>query len=73
MITKVITYKKQGDGKDSWIIRYINEENKDVLLPEIVYEDPAVEKKVNIKNIDIDSIKLEDLIKLANKLKPYII
>ncbi len=42
---KEITYKKQGDGSDSWTIRYLDENNKDAQLPEIVYEDPAIQNK----------------------------
>jgi len=42
---KEITYKKQGDGSDSWTIRYLDENNKDVQLPEIVYEDPSKQNK----------------------------
>jgi len=42
---KEIKYKKQGDGSDSWTIRYLDENNKDVQLPEIVYEDPSKQNK----------------------------
>jgi hypothetical protein len=68
---KVIIYKRQGDGKDSWFIHDLDENGKDIQSPELVFEDPALPpKKVKIDNIDIDSMTVEDLQKLANKLKP---
>lgn len=39
---KVIQYKKQGNGQDSWIIRYLDENGENVQLPEIIYEDPSL-------------------------------
>lgn len=42
---KEITYKQQGDGKDSWIIKTFNDKNELIQIPEIVYEDPAKQNK----------------------------
>ncbi len=49
MITK-ITYKKQGDNKDSWIKTFFDDSDTEcigawVAPPEIVYEDPAKQNK----------------------------
>lgn len=70
-MAKTITYKQQANGQDSWIIRYL-ENGKDIQLPEIVYEDPTLQKKIKRDNIDIDSMPEADIEKLANKLKPYL-
>ena len=52
---KEIKYKLQGKGTsnefDSWIIEY-----NDGRIPEIVYEDPNIIKKMNISNIDINTL-----------------
>lgn len=42
---KEITYKQQGDGKDSWVIKTFNDKNELIQIPEIVYEDPAKQNK----------------------------
>ena len=42
---KEITYKQQGDGKDSWIIKTFNDKDELIQIPEIVYEDPAKQNK----------------------------
>lgn len=42
---KEITYKQQGDGKDSWIIKTFNDKNELIQIPEIVYQDPAKQNK----------------------------
>ena len=42
---KEITYKQQGDGSDSWIIKTFNEKDELIQIPEIVYEDPAKQNK----------------------------
>lgn len=69
---RIITYKKQGNGLDSWIIQYV-ENGQEVKCREVVYEDPNLPaKKLNIDNIDIDSMTAGDLQKLANKLKPML-
>jgi len=55
---KVYTYKKQGDGRDSWVCEE-PDGNK-----YMVYENPFLEKKIDISNIDIDSLTDEQIIKL---------
>lgn len=67
----MITYqhKLQGNGKDSWTVTVTNEQGE-VIEKYVTYENPN--KKVNISNINIDSIKEEDLTKLAQKLKKYL-
>jgi len=42
---KEITYKQQGDGSDSWIIKTFNDKNELIQIPEIVYEDPSKQNK----------------------------
>ena len=49
MITK-ITYKKQGENKDSWVKTFFDDSDTEcigawVAPPEIVYEDPAKQNK----------------------------
>ena len=69
---RIITYKKQGNGLDSWIIQYV-ENGQEVKCREVVYEDPNMPaKKLKIDNIDIDSITKDDLQRLAQKLKPFL-
>jgi len=34
-----ITFKKQGNGQDSWVIKYPNNPE---MMPEIVYTDPSI-------------------------------
>ena len=64
-------YKKQGDGRDSWEVTEWQDTSKKVMLDKyMVYEDPAVEKKQDISNIDIDTLTNKELKKLAAKLKP---
>lgn len=60
------TYKKQGDDTDSWLCEEPNGNKY------MVYEDPFKEKKMDIYNIDIDSLSDEQLIKLAERLKRLI-
>lgn len=48
---KQITFKKQGNGQDSWIIRYLDDKGIDIKLPEIVYENP------NNKEVELWRIK----------------
>lgn len=59
---KQITYKLQGDGKDSWIIRYLDNNGKDEKLPEIVYVDPTDETLKNVKLTDYQLAKLMELL-----------
>ncbi len=42
---KEITYKQQGDGSDSWVIKTFNDKNELIQIPEIVYQDPAKQNK----------------------------
>ena len=42
---KEITYKQQGDGSDSWVIKTFNDKDELIQIPEIVYEDPAKQNK----------------------------
>ena len=66
---KKIVKKIQGKGtakaKDSWWIYYTDPDR----IPELVFEDPNIEKKQDLSKIDIDSITDADLDKLADKLK----
>lgn len=69
---RVIEYKKQSNGLDSWMIKYV-ENGEEVKCREVVYEDPNTPaKKLKIDNIDIDSITKDDLQRLAQKLKPFL-
>jgi len=66
---KVYTYKEQGDGSDSWRVDEYEDNTEEVLLESyMVYEDPTKIKKVNLKDIDVDSITDEDIDKLKIRL-----
>lgn len=56
------TYKKQGNGKDSWTCEI--KEGETLIDRYMVYEDPSAEKKVDLSNIDIDSLTDEQILKL---------
>jgi hypothetical protein len=69
MITET-TYKKQGNGVDSWIVKvWENEDKKELLSAVILYENPAIEKKQDISKIDIDTLTDFELKKLAKRIK----
>ena len=59
----IYTYKKQGDGRDSWVCEEPNGNKY------MVYENPLIENKTDISNNDINSLSNEQLILLANKIK----
>lgn len=61
MIEKIVD-KKQGNGQDSWIIYYTDR------IPEIVFEDPNIEKKVDISNIDLTTLTPEHIAQLKAAL-----
>lgn len=62
---KVIKYKRQGDGRDSW---EISEYEGEILVNRyMVYEDPSKPKTVDISNIDIDSLTDEQIAKLKTR------
>lgn len=56
------TYKKQGNGQDSWIIMY------DDKVPELVYEDPSIVKKNDMSNVDLSTMTKEQLTQLKQAL-----
>ena len=51
-MTKRITYKKQGDGLDSWIVRYYDD-NEVLIDQELVYKNP------NLTPIEEEKIKYD--------------
>lgn len=55
------TYKKQGDGRDSWCCEEPNGNKY------MVYEDPNP-KPIDISGIDIDTLTDEQLLKLKQRL-----
>ena len=61
MITE-IKKKKQGDGRDSWIIKVWETDKKKVLISAtIVYEDPDIPKESTLESLqkEIDEIKIK--------------
>jgi hypothetical protein len=64
-------YKLQGNGKDSWTATETNDIGE-VIAKYMVYEDPNKIKKIDLKDIDIDTMSQSELEKLANKLKPLL-
>lgn len=69
MITQEIIYKQQGNGKDSWCVKTFD--NGELISAEMVYENPNT-KKIDISKIDIDTLTNDELVKLANRLKPHL-
>ena len=61
----VYTYKKQGDGRDSWTCEEF--ENGVLINKYMVYEDPNP-KPIDISGIDIDTLTDEQLLKLKTRL-----
>lgn len=70
-MAKEIKYKLQGDGRDSWTVKEFDVDGK-LISAEMVYEDPTLPppapKKVNLSNIDIDTLTPSDIQKLKVKL-----
>lgn len=58
---KKYTYKKQGDGRDSWICE--ETENGELVNRYMVYEDPN--KEIDLSNLTSEQIqKLKEIISL---------
>jgi hypothetical protein len=57
---KQITYKLQGDGKDSWRIDEI--ENNEIVSSYMVYDDPNLPVE-----LDIDSLTDAQILKLKQR------
>ena len=53
-MAKDIKYKKQGDGKDSWIIREFDDDGN-LISTDIVYTDPAFDS-IDISKADISTL-----------------
>ena len=62
---KVYTYKKQGNGADSWRCDEI--ENGAIINSYMVYENPEP-KPIDISGVDIDTLTDEQLLKLKTRL-----
>lgn len=56
------TYKLQGNGRDSWVCEEPDGNSY------MVYENPF-DKKVDISNIDIDSLTDEQILKLKSRFE----
>lgn len=73
MIT-IITYKKQGNGADSWHVdkhdceteQEATRENR--ISREIVYTNPNLENKVSMENVDLNTMTEDQL----NQLKAFL-
>ena len=70
---KEIVFKKQKKSKDvngvveardSWIIYYTDPDR----VPEIVFEDPAIEKLIDISMVDIYTLKPQQIAELKTLL-----
>lgn len=64
---RIFKKKLQGDGRDSWDVSEY--EGETLVNRYMVYEDPENPPKVNLSNIDIDTLPEDQLDKLALKLK----
>lgn len=56
------TYKKQGDGSDSWVCVEPNGNKY------MVYENPSIVKKECLSKFDIDTLTDEQIDKLKKRL-----
>ena len=61
MITKT-TYKKQGDGRDSWIVEFNDR------APEIVYQDPTTPTNQDASNLDFTTLTARQILELKDIL-----
>ena len=59
---KEITYKQQGDGSDSWVIKTFNDKDELIQIPEIVYEDPAKQNK------DVELWRIKGVLTLMGRI-----
>lgn len=72
---EIYTYKKQGNGADSWRVdrhdcQTEGEANKDnLIVSEMVYNDPTKPQTVAVNNVDISTMTEEQLTELKNLLK----
>ncbi len=63
------TYKKQGNGEDSWRIDTYEDDTKEVLLnSEMVYDNPTIKESVNMSNVDLSTMTKEQLNALKQAL-----
>jgi hypothetical protein len=60
---KIYTYKKQGNGKDSWTVSGTDDEGNEI-LPYMTLDNPDNPKK------DKDATRRIDLVELFKSLKP---
>lgn len=58
-------YKKQGDGRDSWIAIETDSDGKEITRY-MVYEDPNT--RINLSNIDITTLTDEQVQQLKTRL-----
>lgn len=65
IMEKRYTYKKQGDGRDSWRCDEI--EDGVIVNSYMVFEDPNP-KPIDISGVDIDTLTDEQLLKLKTRL-----
>jgi len=63
---KNYTYKKQGDGRDSWRCDEI--ENGVILNSYMVYENPFEQKDIDISGVDINTLTDEQVLQLKQRL-----
>ncbi len=60
---KEITYKQQGDGSDSWVIKTFNDKNELIQIPEIVYEDPTKQNK------DVELWRIKGILTIMGRIE----
>ena len=65
-MTKEYKYKLQGDGRDSWEVSEF--EGELLLTRYMVYENPELDSKINLQNIDISTLSIEQLKQLKTAL-----
>jgi hypothetical protein len=60
-----VTYKKQGDGTDSWVVEYFL--NDELVHKEMLYKDPSKGDTEQAEKV-VDTITVELLISLWDKM-----
>lgn len=66
-MTRTVTYKQQGDGSDSWIIEWKDDNGNNIYPPAIVYEEPKPRNQT-AKNIDFTTLEPEQIAELKRIL-----
>lgn len=63
-------YKKQKDKSDSWEVKeYTDETKEEMTAAYMVYEDPTIEKKIDVSKFDFSTLTADQITQLKDILK----